>query len=280
MKRDLQLAFELARKLTQAPPQGPHAQAAEIEQTHRRGRLLVTGMLLDVLDNVSETDLARAREEMNALRAGQDFDSQAAAVLYAQALRNGKGGPADPAQARKILESEVAANRLIGAAMLAEMLAFGEGGAKDVERAIQLLARKDTRIAVNRARAALRIHMGNQARGRDPHAALAVGSDALVDLPDVIEFARLLVNHPVAGSGSLSKLILTSLLLDATADGDDAADLALADLLMSNNGAYRNATQGHTVLKALADRGNIEAQIKLVAAHVPSLDSSSRPQFQ
>lgn len=279
LRVNLQEALEAARGLANAPPQGPFAETSDTELARKRGRFLVAAMLIDVLDKVDEAELARAREEINKLRGANGFEEQAATVIYAQALRKGKGGAADPAQARAILESEVAANRLVGAAMLAEMLAFGEGGAKDVPRALQLLSLPGSRIAANKARVALRIHLGNEVHGRDPLAAIAIGDDSLLDADQLIEFARLLAEHPAEGKDALRKGNLIVFLSHAAAGGDDAAGLALANLLMSRNSAYRDAATGQMVLKALADRGNIEAQMKLIAEHVPSLDSSSQPQF-
>ena len=273
-KPDIDAALKVARTMANLPQQGPAGPAADEEQLRRFGRYIVAGMLIEGLVPASDEELKSALAEMTAQRA-PDFPQ--AAVALAQALRAGRGIAQDAIAARKILEEEQARGHAFGAAILADMLAHGEGGPADLPRALQLLDDTKNRFAQGRAAVTMKLMLGNRLTGRDPRRAIRAMDIYTHDIAEIVPAARLLVDYNEKTSGFLAPATVIRRLESATAAGNREAGFVLADLLRSRNYAFRKDESALFVLRHMAEAGDIDAQIALARMHFTNLDSTSSP---
>jgi TPR repeat protein len=177
-------------------------------------------------------------------------DNQPARVSLAKAIRT--GDKADPARARTLLEEALKAEYHDAFAPLAAMLIAGEGGTKDVARALTLL--RDKRVQMNAdALAALgRLHLEGRVVRREPRTAIGMMEFlASRDVDTRMQVAELLVTHTAARLHNPKGFLYY--MAEAADVGEPGATMALVNLKLSRHDQLRDETAGYELAEKIAD---------------------------
>lgn len=266
--RDPKRAAAYAESMMNLPQQGPTLAGASEEQARAWGRrylgeILVTGI------GFADAERAHGFAIVSDLYEAGD---RGMLVPYLTALRYGRGTPQDAAGARTLAERAVEEGDASAVAILAEMLAEGEGGAVDGKRALALLTselgQKDRRAYPVLAG----LYLDNRFTGRRPRDAARLLATA-PDLDSIIAAASLFVDY---GERLKTPAANERRLESAAEVGEPGAAMALARLRFSNHPDFGNDDSGaRAVLAPLAAGGDREAALLLVETQYGDLGASS-----
>lgn len=251
-ERDLKKAVLYARRLESAPPQGNWLGEDE-QATRERMPLFIARITLEE-DGFSATENRAAFRLAEGVMNAGGKDRYEAARVVAGALRAGRGARKDPARARAIL-GEQAKSDWKAAAMLADMLARGEGGPEDGKAALDIVRRPDLKDSPLARTVEADILLEGKVIGYRPQEAIKVlaGSAAA---ENTIRLAKLLIDYrtPLDDPDRL-----TSSMSAYAKSGNRDAALALARLKLSDNSQFSDEEGARSVLKPFADAGDREA---------------------
>ncbi|SDB31856.1 tetratricopeptide repeat protein [Bauldia litoralis] len=266
--RDPKRAAAYAESMMNLPQQGPRLAGASEAWARDWGRKTL-GAILVTADGFDDAERARGFAIVSVLYEAGD---QALLVPYLTALRFGRGTPQDAARARDLAERAVAAGRASAVSVLAGMLAEGEGGTVDGNRAIALLIGDLGRRDRGSNALLARLYLDNRFTGPRPRDAARVLAVAR-DLDSIIAAAPLLVDY----SERIGPAHVYENRLEKAAEvGEPGAAMALARLRFSNHPDFGNDDSGaRAVLAPLAAAGDREAQLLLVETQYGDLGASS-----
>ena len=182
-------------------------------------------------------------------------------IALARALRL-DGAKRDLARARVLLEDAWRADNGSAAALLATMLIGGEGGAKDVPRALALL-RDDKARYSSEARGTLgQLHVEGRVVRREPlTAAPLLEYAAYLDVDRRIRLAEMLTVHTSAKLNNPKGFLFT--MMEAAAVGEPGAMAALIELAFSRHDQLRDESLGHALVEKAADTDD-RAMVRLL----------------
>jgi TPR repeat protein len=270
-KRDLKKAVLYGRRLESAPPQGNSP--GDDEDVTRQGMPLFIAKVTLEEDGFSATEnraafkVAEAAMKAN----GEDaYEAYEAARIVVGALRAGRGVRKDPVRARSILE-ERSRNDLRAAAVLADMLARGEGGPEDGERALRIVRSEELKHNDFAKTVEADILTEGKVIGYRPQQAIKVlaGSYAV---ENQIRLAALLLDY---GTKLDDPNRLIGGLSDRAKQGNREAAMALVRLKLSDNSQFSDEDGARVLLKPLADAGDRTAMWLYASTQYRNLGSTS-----
>lgn len=267
-KRNLKEVVRWARRLESAPPQGVEITIWEDELRARMPLAIARATLEE--DGFSQTENRAAFRMAERIMTAGDENRAAAALVVAEALRQGRGASKDTARAREILEERARTDRN-AVPLLAEMLARGEGGPEDGKRALELVRRKDQQYDPRARSVEADILLAGKVVGYRPREAIRVLSGT--DDPDNhVRLARLLLDYHTQIDGH--ERIVSAMMEQAAAGREDVA-LALVRLNLSDNSQFTDGDGARALLKPLVDAGNREALWLYATTQYENLGSTS-----
>lgn len=266
LKRDLTEAVRWTDRMANLPVQGPAGDWKEKPELEAVGRIQGASLRLRLPD-LSAADKAKA---FALLKQSHEAGDDMALMPYANALRLGAGTDKQPAAARALLE-KAPANDSNAKMALADMLLAGEGGPRDVKRALAMLDEKNLQYFSERARLLADTYLKGELIGRDPRRAMAALQNGFGDLDNAITLAGLLRDYQM----KVDKERLLKLLSLAAVVGEPGAGLALAKLKLSQNPDFRDEAGAREILALMMRDGDPTMQVLLARAHFTNLDSTS-----
>lgn len=266
LKRDLTEAVRWTDRMANLPVQGPAGDWKEKAELEAVGRIQGASLRLR-LPHLSADDKAKA---FALLKQSHEAGDDMALMPYANALRLGAGTDKQPAAARALLE-KAPANDSNAKMALADMLLAGEGGPRDVKRALAMLDEKNLQYFSERARLLADTYLKGELIGRDPRRAMAALQNGFGDLDNAITLAGLLRDYQM----KVDKERLLKLLSLAAVVGEPGAGLALAKLKLSQNPDFRDEAGAREILALMTRDGDPTMQVLLARAHFTNLDSTS-----
>jgi len=268
LKRDNMEAIRWADRWANLPSQGPGGAWEHQKEFEEVGKLYAAAMRI-FFKEVSPEDKKKAFATIKEM---YDAGNSMVVDVYGVALRDGSGVEKQPEAARAAFEKGVTANNSSVAVELAKMLISGEGGPRDVKRAIDLLFTKSMRYGPSRADVVAKLFLSNELVARDPRRVIQAMQDAPGTIEDYITLAALLADYraKVDKTGLINKLSL------AAAVGEPGTAMALAKLKLSENSDFRDEAGARELLALLARDGDKDARLMLATAHFNNLDSTSQ----
>ena len=250
------------------PPQGVNFKGASEDKARAYGRKTLGGILVTA-DGFSDDERARGFAIVKELYEGGDQDLL---VPYVTAFRYGRGTAQDAEKARRLAEDAVASNNARMVAILADMLANGEGGPTDGKRALALLTSDLGRASPYSNPVLAGLYLDNRFTGPRPRDAATLLATA-PDIDSIVKAAPLLADYDVR----LKYPPAYSIRLQKAADvGEPGAAWALARLKFSSHPDYGNDdTGGRAILIGLAAGGDREAALLLAETQYGDLGTSS-----
>lgn len=268
LKRDNVEALRWADRWANLPSQGPGGEWEYQKKFEEVGKLYGAAMRI-FFKEVSAEDKKKA---FVLIKDMYDAGNAMALDIYGIALRDGEGVDKQPEAARAVFERGIAARNSSAAVELARMLINGEGGPRDVKRAIDLLYAKPTHFGPPRAEIIAKLFLSNEFVGRDPRRVIQAMQDTPGTIEDHMTLAGLLEDH----QAKVNKTSLINKLSLAAAVGEPGAAMALAKLKLSRNSDFRDEAGARELLDLLARDGDKDARLMLAAAHFNNLDSTSQ----
>ena len=268
LPRDPRQAAHYAELLMNLPPQGANFKGASEDRARAYGRETL-GSILVTADGFSDDDRARGFAIVKELYEGGDQDLL---VPYVTAFRYGRGTAQDAAKARRLAEAAVADNNARMVAILADMLANGEGGPVDGKRALALLTSDPGRASAYSNPVLAALYLDNRFTGRRPRDAATLLATA-PDLDSIIKAEPLLADYDVR----LKYPPAYSIRLQKAAEvGEPGAAWALVRLKLSHHPDFGNDDTGaRAILIGLAAGGDREAALLLAETQYGDLGTSS-----
>ncbi|MBN9084708.1 MAG: hypothetical protein BGP04_25840 [Rhizobiales bacterium 62-17] len=266
LKRDRAEAVRWADRMANLPSQGPGGDWKDKAELEATGRIQGAALRLRMPD-LPAADKAKA---FALLKQSHEAGDDIALMPYAYALRFGAGTDKQPAAARAVLE-KAPANDSNAKMALADMLLAGEGGPRDVKRALAMLDEKSLQYYSERARLLADTYLKGELIGRDPRRAMAALQNGFGDLDNAITLAGLLRDYQM----KVDKERLLKLLSLAAVVGEPGAGMALAKLKLSQNPDFRDEAGAREVLALMTRDGDPTLQVLLARAHFTNLDSTS-----
>ncbi len=266
--RDARTVAHYAERLMDLPQQGVNFKGATEDEARARGRPLLGGTLI-MGDGFTDDERAKGFAIVKELYEGGDEDLL---VPYVTAFRYGRGTAGDAEMARQLAETAVADNNARMVAILADMLANGEGGPVDGKRALTLLTSDLGRDSAYSNPVLAGLYLDNRFTGRRPrNAAMLLATSP--DLDSIIKAAALFADYDVHLKYPLSYGLR---LEDAAEVGEPGAAWALVRLKFSNHPNYGNDDNGaRAILTRLAEGDDREAALALAETQFGDLGTSS-----
>ncbi|MBN9549008.1 MAG: sel1 repeat family protein, partial [Alphaproteobacteria bacterium] len=268
LRRDAHKLVETARRIVDAPAQGPSPGEWDSQ--------LRNAMPLLIARTVLENDGFTGEEQQKAFQA-VEADSGAGTggpepslLAYIKALRLGRGTRQDATRARQLLEARVGSDQY-AVPMLADMLAKGEDGPADGKRAIAML-RAATKNVAEAGPLLAGLLLDGKFVGRQPREAIRL-LNASWDLDAGIRLAKLLPDYDGVQIDNPDRLV--ERLSDGAEAGEPGAALALARLQLSDDQRFKNEDAARAMLKPLADAGDRDALWLYASTQYANLDSTS-----
>ena len=268
LRRDPHEAARFASLLAELPKQGIGAPNALDRESMALGALLAAGLPLVAEEGFTPEEQASA---FAAIRQLYEEGKPGTLVPFVNALRYGRGTPADPERARKLLEAAVDAGDGRALVELAEMLAEGEGGPADGKRAIALLTGPMAEQASYAARPVLAgLYLDNRYTGRRPREALRLLA-ATEDIDARLRAAALFLDY----DERLAYPDGFAATMDAAADvGEPGVAMAWARLKLSSHPQFgAKVGEAREILARLAAEGDPEAPIMIAETQYVDLDA-------
>jgi TPR repeat protein/peptidoglycan hydrolase-like protein with peptidoglycan-binding domain len=258
IRRDPREAVRFATMLARLPSQGQGFPNQFDKESIHEGEVVSTAIPL-MEPGFSEEE---QKEAFTAIEQAHEAGDKNTFAAYVTAIRFGRGTKQDAAEARRLVEAEVDAgsSRLI--AILAEMLANGEGGPVDGKRAIALLQDKQADLAAYYNEPALaELYLDNRFTGPRPREAIQLlvgggGIDARIKAAGLLlDYDDEQIKYPES---------LSSIMSAAAEVGEPGAGLAWARLKLTSHSQFGNDPIGaRKILARLTEEGDSEAAVLL-----------------
>jgi TPR repeat protein len=266
--RDPRTVAHYAERLMDIPQQGVNFKGATEDEARARGRPLLGGTLI-IGDGFTDDERVKGFAIVKELYEGGDHDLL---VPYVTAFRYGRGTAQDAEKARQLAETAVADNNARMVAILADMLANGEGGPVDGKRALTLLTSELGRESAYSNPVLAGLYLDNRFTGPRPRDAAMLLATA-PDIDSIVKAAPLFADYDVRLKYPLSYELRLS---DAAEVGEPGAAWALVRLKFSNHPDYGNDDNGaRAILTGLAAGGDREAALVLAETQYGDLGTSS-----